>query len=130
MHKNYYKVLGLHPSANMDDIKSAYRTLAKNFHPDKSTNGLAFKFREITEAYNVLSNPEKKKKYDLENKPIGKDSFNGPYRFQKDLNMKENSTTTVKEVLRTDKFNFRILIKPIVFFVLALVITFLIMRNF
>lgn len=63
MPKDYYKVLGVERSASEADIKKAFRKLAHVHHPDKS-NGNAEKFKEINEAYQVLSNKEKKSQYD------------------------------------------------------------------
>lgn len=59
---NYYDVLGLNKNSNEDEIKHAYRNLAKTHHPDKG--GSKEKFQEIQEAYDTLSNPEKKSAYD------------------------------------------------------------------
>ena len=65
--KNYYIILGVKSTANSDEIKSAYRELAKKYHPDKNQGNKAAEdyFKEIQQAYSVLSNPEKRKKYDL-----------------------------------------------------------------
>ena len=64
--KNYYKILGVSQSASIGEIKKAYRALAFQFHPDKNkqTNA-ASRFIEITEAYEVLRDPEKRKQYDV-----------------------------------------------------------------
>jgi molecular chaperone DnaJ len=64
--KDYYSVLGLSKSASSDEVKKAYRKLAMKFHPDKNPNDKTAeeKFKEATEAYEVLSDPEKKKFYD------------------------------------------------------------------
>ena len=66
MAKNYYTLLGLEKSASADQIKKAYRKLALQYHPDKNPGDKAAeeRFKEITEAYAVLSDPEKKKQYD------------------------------------------------------------------
>ncbi|MBI2485169.1 molecular chaperone DnaJ [Candidatus Uhrbacteria bacterium] len=63
MPKDYYNVLGVERSASAEDIKKAFRRLAHAHHPDKKTGDEA-KFKEINEAYQVLSNPEKRRKYD------------------------------------------------------------------
>jgi curved DNA-binding protein len=64
--KDYYKILGVEKSATKDDISKAFRKLAVQYHPDKNPNDKAAedKFKEITEANEVLSDPEKRKKYD------------------------------------------------------------------
>lgn len=65
-YKDYYKVLGVDRNANEDEIKSAYRKLALKHHPDRNpgNNESEEKFKEINEAYQVLSDPEKKNRYD------------------------------------------------------------------
>lgn len=63
MSKDYYQVLGVDKKASHDEIKKAFRKLAHEYHPDKN-KGNEDKFKEINEAYQVLSNPEKKAKYD------------------------------------------------------------------
>lgn len=63
--KDFYEVLGLTKSATLDDVKRAYRTLARKHHPDVDKSaGAAERFKEISEAYQVLSDPEKRKAYD------------------------------------------------------------------
>lgn len=63
---DYYKILGLSKEATADDIKKAYRKLARKLHPDINPNDKAahVKFQQLNEANEVLSNPEKRKKYD------------------------------------------------------------------
>ena len=64
--KDYYKTLGVEKDATQEEIKKAYRKSALKYHPDRNPNDKAAeeKFKEITEANEVLSNPEKRKKYD------------------------------------------------------------------
>jgi molecular chaperone DnaJ len=63
--KDYYEILGLKKGASVEEIKKAYKELAKKYHPDVSKEHDAEKkFKEINEAYSVLSDPEKKENYD------------------------------------------------------------------
>ena len=66
MKRDYYEVLGIGKQADEKEIKKAYRKLAKKYHPDTNPGDKTAeqKFKEVTEAYNVLSDPEKKKLYD------------------------------------------------------------------
>jgi len=65
-YKDYYKILGVHKKATQDDIKKAYRGLAIKYHPDKNPDSKEAeeKFKQINEVNEVLSNVEKRKKYD------------------------------------------------------------------
>src|ERR1700690_3886370 len=63
MANNYYDTLGVPKGASADDIKKAYRKKAHEFHPDKG-NGNAEKFKEVNEAYQVLSDSAKRQQYD------------------------------------------------------------------
>lgn len=65
-YKDYYKILGVEKGANAEEIKKAFRKLAVKYHPDKNPGDKKAedKFKEANEAYDVLSDPEKKKKYD------------------------------------------------------------------
>ena len=64
--RDYYEVLGLSKGASEDEIKRAYRKLAKKYHPDLNPGNKEAeeKFKEINEANDVLSNPEKRQRYD------------------------------------------------------------------
>lgn len=63
---DYYKILGVDKGASQDDVKKAYKKLARKYHPDLNPNDpdAHRKFQEINEANEVLSDPEKRKKYD------------------------------------------------------------------
>ena len=65
--KDYYKALGVPESATAEDIKKAYRRLAKKHHPDANPNttGASDRFKELSEAYSVLSDADKRKQYDM-----------------------------------------------------------------
>lgn len=62
MSKDYYKILGVSKNASTDEIKRAYRKLAQQYHPDKG--GDPEKFKEVNEAYQILSDPQKRSQYD------------------------------------------------------------------
>ena len=66
--KDYYKILGVKENAGQDEIKKVYKKLAVKYHPDKNPKNkkqAEEKFKEISEAYYVLGNPEKRKQYDM-----------------------------------------------------------------
>ena len=65
MGKDYYKILGISKGASEDDVRKAYRKMALKFHPDKNKSaGAEEKFKEIAEAYEVLSDKRKRDIYD------------------------------------------------------------------
>jgi len=90
--KDYYETLGISRSASADEIKRAYRRLARKYHPDVSTEEDAeVRFKEMKEAYEVLKDPEKRKAYDR----FGKDwkagqNFEPPPDWQKDFTFHTN----------------------------------------
>lgn len=94
MGKDYYKILGIHNDASEEEIKKAYRKLALKYHPDRNSENKSFsdeKFKEISEAYEVLSDKEKRKIFDqfgeegLKGVPAGESSgvpfTGGAYTF-------------------------------------------------
>ena len=82
MVKNYYKILGVNKTASEDDIKKAYKKMALKFHPDKNKEPDAEeKFKEIAEAYEVLSDRGKKHKYDTSNRRNSTPSHNYAWSF-------------------------------------------------
>ena len=63
--KNYYEILGVSSDVSADELKSAYRKLARKYHPDIAGEDGVEKFKEITEAYETLSDETKRKRYDI-----------------------------------------------------------------
>jgi molecular chaperone DnaJ len=64
--RNYYRILGISPGASTEEVKRAYRRLAKELHPDRHSNDPAAtaKFQALNEAHAVLSDPEARARYD------------------------------------------------------------------
>ena len=83
--RDYYEVLGLSKDASGSEIKNSFRSLARKFHPDKNPDNpdAESKFKELQEAYAILSNPEERKKYDMfghdrpGGSPFGSGGFQG-----------------------------------------------------
>ena len=101
MIKDYYEILEVHPKASQEVIKRAYQTLAKKYHPDTTVldyHTANAKMQELNEAYQVLSNVDKRKKYDVELEVVrrqnGKDSVKS---YEQDSG-KENIKQTVYEI--------------------------------
>ncbi|RJP96117.1 MAG: J domain-containing protein [Desulfobacteraceae bacterium] len=92
--KDYYKSLGVDKTASADEIKKAYRKLAMKYHPDHSKGNKAAedKFKEISEAYAVLSDAEKRKQYDT----YGSESFQQNFS-QEDIFRGSNIEDILKE---------------------------------
>jgi len=81
MNKDYYKILGVDKKASKDDIKKAFRNLARKYHPDVK-GGDAEKFKEVNEAYTVLSDDQKRTQYDNFGQAFGGNTGGGFNGFQ------------------------------------------------
>ena len=114
--KNYYSILGVSPDSTESEIKSAYRSLARKYHPDINPKG-GDKFKEIYEAYETLSDPKKKFQYDTINgffktKNNEEKQFTSSEKVESEYkknNQKENKEKSVKnESLKKDNFSKKI----------------------
>src|SRR5881628_3760131 len=77
---DYYKTLGIGKNASEEEIKKAYRKLARRYHPDRNPGDKRAeeRFKEVSQAHDVLSDPDKRKQYDRGSGPFG---FNMPGGF-------------------------------------------------
>jgi DnaJ-class molecular chaperone len=79
MNTDYYKILEVNKQSSLEEIKKSYKKLAIKYHPDKGGN--AEQFKKISEAYQVLSDPEKRKNYDNNNNANIFDNLNNHNKF-------------------------------------------------
>lgn len=93
--KNYYEILGVTPDSTNAEIKSAYRRLARKYHPDVNPSSSEL-FKDITEAYTTLINPEKRKQYNI---------LNGFFETPKTKTSSQKAQQEYKEKTTTDPDN-------------------------
>lgn len=79
---DYYEVLGVARDASQDQIKKAYRKLARELHPDVAGDGAEDRFKDVTRAYEVLGNPEKRQSYDMGTDPSAPGGGGAGFGFQ------------------------------------------------
>src|SRR5438445_13689454 len=100
--KDYYRILGVDRSADDKAIKSAYRKLARKYHPDVAKGKDAGeRFREITEAYEVLSDPEKRRRYDTLGPDWQRQAQPGPAGQPGGMHVEYGAPGGFSELLRT-----------------------------
>jgi curved DNA-binding protein len=104
--QDYYELLQVSATAEIETIHRVYRLLAQRFHPDNSETGSASRFRAISEAYAVLSNPEERARYDI----AYQQQRQGRWRLvstggqaENDYDMEQRVRLTVLEVLYTKR---------------------------
>lgn len=93
--KDYYKILGVDENASEEEIKKAYRKLAHQYHPDKA-GGSEARFKEINEAYQTLSDPERRRQYDQFRVFGGRIPWGQPF----DFNINVGGLGNFEELLR------------------------------
>ena len=104
--QDYYEVLQVSASAELETIHRVYRLLAQRFHPDNRETGNASRFRLVSDAYSVLSNPEERARYDILHQQQKQDrwrlvSTGGD--AENDFEMEQRVRLTVLEVLYTKR---------------------------
>jgi len=95
--KDYFQILGLSPQSSEQEVKTAYRKLSKKFHPDLNNQDIYFEklFKEINEAYEVLSDPYKKQEYLL----LNQNSYS-----QNNVSLEQNYQNALNDIEEKEKF--------------------------
>jgi len=101
---NYYQILGLDPSASDEDLKRAFREKAVQFHPDKNPEGLKH-FRLLTEAYEILKDPIKRKAYDRQQETLNRlDRFSSSNLKGPDLDSFVHQELPLSQLLKSPHY--------------------------
>ena len=103
---DYYEVLQVSDNAEPETINRVYRIFAQRYHPDNRETGNEARFREITEAYHILSNPEKRAQYDATNQKRRKDRWrlvSSADESENDFELERVVRLTVLEILYTKR---------------------------
>jgi len=101
---DYYEILQISPNAEPETLHRVYRLLAQRFHPDNTETGNDIQFRLLTEAYQVLSDPERRAKYDVHHARISQDRWrlvSAGAKAENDYESEQQIRLTVLEVLYT-----------------------------
>ena len=99
---NYYEILGVDKNATQSEIKKAYIKLANKYHPDKSKEDTTKIMAEINEAYNVLSDPEKREAYDLKIKPLSNEDYEEAVKDYDDEDIKNTEKYALKQIIKEE----------------------------
>lgn len=103
---DYYEVLQVSPSAEPETVHRVYRLLAQRFHPDNQETGNDRRFNEITEAYHILSDPERRARYDQVHEQVQRDRWRLVDRGQdvdNDFVAEQRLRTVILEILYTKR---------------------------
>jgi curved DNA-binding protein CbpA len=103
---DHYEVLQVSPSAELETIHRVYRLLAQRYHPDNQETGNPTRFREVSEAYRVLSDPEERARYDVQHQQHKHDRWklvSTGAAAENDFELEERVRLTVLEVLYTKR---------------------------
>lgn len=105
---DYYRILGISEQADEEQIKQAYRKLAKKYHPDLNPDNpeAEAKFKDVVEAYETLGDAEKRKKYDSKRNKAGERSTVGSGQAAKTPDMNINMGKFTKDMERYFGFSF------------------------
>jgi curved DNA-binding protein CbpA len=101
---DYYEILQISPNAEPETVHRVYRLLAQRFHPDNRETGSDARFRQLTEAYEVLSDPERRAKYDVVHSQQRRDRWrlvSSATHAENDFEAEQLVRLTVLEVLYT-----------------------------